>query len=99
MPAFTTAAPSPYAACNRRASAFGQRSSPFKVEAVPSVIESPYATIILVSAGARISTASRKYHEVVVNGNAASSSAAPTAPAAGRDTYDVWSAFACHVIG
>ena len=37
---------------SRRASTSGQRSSPFMVEPVPSVIESPNATITCVSAGA-----------------------------------------------
>jgi len=36
------------------------------VEAVPSVMESPKATMTRVLAGAITSTASRKYHEVVV---------------------------------
>ena len=35
------------------------------VEAVPSVIESPNVTITLVSEGAIMSTASRKYQEAV----------------------------------
>src|SRR5262245_10882826 len=43
--------------------------------------------------------ASRKYQEVVVNGNAASDSSRPRAPAFGGVTYEVCSALACHVIG
>ena len=85
MPALITAARWP-AAASRRDSTFGQRSSPFMVEAVPSVIESPNATITLVSAGAIMSTASRKNHEAVENGNADSSSACPFAPAPGAVT-------------
>ena len=50
-------------------------------------------------AGAITSTASRKYQDVVVNGNADSSSSCPLAPAPGRLRYDVVSALACHVIG
>src|SRR6202007_2202777 len=80
IPAFTTTTRSPYRACNRRASAFGQRSSPFNVEAVPSVIESPNPTTTFVFAGAITSSASTKYQDVVVNGNALSSSASPCAP-------------------
>src|SRR4051812_40250942 len=99
MPALTTTTRFPYAACSRRDNAFGQRSSPFKVDAVPSVMESPNATITCVSDGSRISTASRKYQDVVVKGNAASSSACPFAPAPGALRYDVVSPFACHVIG
>ena len=45
MPALTTATRLPWIACSRRESTSGQRSSPFMVEAVPSVIESPKATI------------------------------------------------------
>src|SRR5262249_42940221 len=45
MPALTTAMRLPCTACNRRDSTSGQRSSPFMVDAVPSVIESPKATI------------------------------------------------------
>src|SRR5205823_14078112 len=99
IPAFTTATRSPYAACIRREKASGQRSSPFSVEAVPSVIESPNAQTTNVSAGLMTSTASRKYQDVVVYGNAASVSSCPCAPAPGAVRYDVWSAFACQVIG
>ena len=73
MPALTTDTRSPYAACIRRENTSGQRSSPLSVDAVPSVIESPNAQITRVSAGAITSTASRKYHDVVVNGKALSS--------------------------
>ena len=59
--------------CTRAAKKSGHRSSPLMVEFVPSVIESPSATTTLVSAGTVASTASRKYQDVVVNGNAASS--------------------------
>src|SRR5207245_9243977 len=83
MPALTTANLLPSIACSRRASTSGQRSSPFIVEAVPSVIESPNATIVYASAGTIMSSASRKNQEAVVNGKACSSSAAPVAPRAG----------------
>src|SRR5215203_5009655 len=99
MPALTTAKRGPYAACSRRASTSGQRSSPFRVEPVPSVIESPRQTIAEVPAGDWASTASRKYHDVVVKGNAPSPSSAPWLPLPGPLTYDVCSALACHVIG
>ena len=66
MPALTTATRLPYCACSRRASTSGQRSSPFMVEAVPSVIESPKATMRRVAAGAFTSSASRKYHDAVL---------------------------------
>ena len=56
------------------------------VDAVPSVIESPNATISRVSAGAIMSTASRKYQEAVLNGNAASLSSCPFALAPGAVT-------------
>ena len=56
--------------CSRRASTSRQRSSPFIVEAVPSVIESPNATIARASAGAIMSSASRKYQDAVLNRNA-----------------------------
>jgi hypothetical protein len=69
--------------CSRRASTSGQRSSPFIVEAVPSVIESPNATIARASAGASMSSASRKYQDAVLNGKADSSSLSPLAPAPG----------------
>ena len=39
MPAFITETRFPYAACNRRDKAFGHRSSPFNVDAVPSVMD------------------------------------------------------------
>jgi hypothetical protein len=70
----------------RRASTSGQRSSPFSVDSVPSVIESPNATTALASDGARMSSASRKNQDVVLSGNAASLSSPPTAPAPGRVT-------------
>ena len=51
-----------------------------RVEAVPSVIESPKAQITCVPTGAITSIASMKYHDVVVNGNAPSVSSLPCAP-------------------
>jgi hypothetical protein len=69
------------------------------VEFVPSVIESPNATIAYTSAGAFMSTASRKYHDAVLNGKPASPSSCPSEPAPGVVRYEVWSAFACQVIG
>src|SRR5262249_13735358 len=81
------------------ASTSGQRSSPFMVLAVPSVMESPNATTSLVSPGIIMSTASRKNHDAVAYGNADSSSTAPLAPASGAVMKDVVSALACHVIG
>ena len=68
MPAFTTAMRLPYLAFSRRDSTSGQRSSPFMVEAVPSVMESPNATMAKLSPGTRISTASRKNQEAVEYG-------------------------------
>ena len=62
-------------------------------------MESPNAHTTTVFDGAITSTASRKYHDVVVNGNAASSSSAVWMPDRGRLRYDVCNAFACHVIG
>jgi hypothetical protein len=50
------------------------------VDNVPSVIESPNAHTTIVPAGAITSTASRKYHDVVVSGNLPSSSAAVCVP-------------------
>src|SRR5215471_15754003 len=99
MPALTTATLLPNAPCRRRASTSGQRSSPFIVLAVPSVMESPNATTSLVSPGIIMSTASRKNHDAVAYGNAASSSTAPLAPASGAVMKEVVSALACHVIG
>src|SRR5687768_1956960 len=99
MPALTTDTRLPYAACRRRDNTSGQRSSPFNVDNVPSVIESPKAQTTTVFAGAITSTASRKYHDVVVYGNAASSSDFVWLPVRGRLTYEVCSALACHVIG
>src|SRR4051794_39261135 len=98
MPVLMTAALLP-AAPRRRESTFGQRSSPLSVEAVPSVMESPNATITGVPAGAIMSMASRKYQEAGEYGNGASSSAWPFEPAPGAVTYDVCSALACQVIG
>src|SRR5688500_5197099 len=99
IPAFTTDTRLPYAACRRRDNTSGHRSSPFNVDSVPSVIESPNAHTTTVFAGAITSTASRKYHDVVVNGNAASSSSPVCTPDRGRLRYEVCNAFACHVIG
>src|SRR5688500_18170393 len=99
MPALTTTILGPGLARRRRDSTSGHRSSPLRVDAVPSVIESPNATTTRVSAGAMTSTASRKYQEVVLNGKDDSSSRPPTDAAPGAVRYDVCSAFACHVIG
>src|SRR5215831_12382108 len=71
----------------------------FDVESVPSVIESPSATIEYASAGAFISSASRKYHDVVLSGKTASLSSPPCDPAPGMVRYEVCIAFACQVIG
>src|SRR5437870_13227787 len=46
-----------------------------------------------------MSSASRKYQEVVLIGKTDSLSSWLFALAPGIETYDVWSAFACHVIG
>src|SRR5258708_4781328 len=46
-----------------------------------------------------MSTASRKYHDVVLKGNSDSSVNRPCEPAPGAVKYDVVSALACHVIG
>jgi hypothetical protein len=46
--------------CERRERVFIHRSLTFRVEWVPSVIESPKAQITTVSEGAKTSTASRK---------------------------------------
>src|SRR5258708_40106375 len=99
MPALTTATLVPNARCSLRASTSGQRSSPFMVLAVPSVIESPNATTNPVSPVIIMSTASRKNHDAVGYGKAASSSAAPLAPASGAVTNEVGSALACQGIG
>src|SRR5947207_13497136 len=99
MPSFTTEYRLPVAACKRRAKTSGQRSSPFSVDAVPSVMESPNATITRVAGGAVISTSSKKYHEAVDIENADSLSSLPCEPAPGGVMYDVVSALACHVIG
>ena len=99
MPSFTTTKRSPAVACRRRAKTSGQRSSPFNVDAVPSVIESPNATITRVVRGAVIWSWSRKYQDADDIGNADSPSSPPCAPASGAVMYDVVSALACHVIG
>ena len=52
-------------------------------------MESPNAATTAVAAGAITSMASRKYHDVVVNGNDASVSSSPCAPEPGRLMYDV----------
>ena len=62
-------------------------------------MESPNATMTLVSAGPIMSTASRKYQDAVEYGKADSSSVCPLAPAPGAVTYDVCNALACQVIG
>src|SRR6187397_711701 len=99
MPALTIEAGTAGALWSRRASTSGQRSSPLMVEAVPSVIESPKATITAVSDGAIMSTASTKNQEVVEFGNASSPRSLPWRPAFGPVRYEVVSALACHVIG
>src|SRR6185295_8091857 len=76
IPALTTATLSPFDAWRRRERTSGHRSSPFNVDAVPSVIESPKQATTAVSSGAMTSTASRKYQDVVVYGNAPSCSSA-----------------------
>src|SRR5215471_14516349 len=99
MPSLTTEKRLPASACRRRAKTSGQRSSPFRVDAEPSVMESPKATIARVSDGAVMYTASRKYHDVDDSGKARSLSSLERNPAPGIDRYDVVIAFACHVIG
>src|SRR4051812_15409714 len=99
IPSLTTTRRSPKAAWRRRASTSGQRSSPLRVDAVPSVIESPKATSTLVPAGALISSSSRKYHDVVEKGNAPSPSSPPRGPASGALRYELVRALACHVTG
>src|SRR5215470_11309143 len=99
MPSLTTEYRLPASACSRRAKTSGQRSSPFSVDAEPSVMESPKATITRVSGDAVMYTASRKYHDVDDSGNESSLSSLERDPAPGLDRYDVVSAFACQVIG
>src|SRR5215467_10016656 len=99
MPSLTTEYRLPDSACRRRAKTSGQRSSPFSVDAEPSVMESPKATITRLPDGAVMYTASRKYHDVDDSGNASSLSSLERNPAPGIDRYDVVIAFACHVIG
>src|ERR1700675_510333 len=99
MPSFTTAKRLPEAVCRRRAKTSGQRSSPFSVDAVPSVMESPNATITRVAGDAVICTSSKKYQEVDDIENADSLSSLPREPAPGAVRYEVVSALACHVIG
>src|SRR5215467_4428081 len=99
MPSLTTEYRLPAAACRRRARTSGQRSSPFSVDAEPSVMESPNATITRVSGDAAMYTASRKYHDVEDSGNESSLSSLVRNPTPGIDRYDVVIAFACHVIG
>src|SRR5215831_16116304 len=66
---------------------------------VPSVIESPNATMTSVLSATNMSTSSRKYQDAVENGNAASAMSSPLEPAPGAVRYDVVSPFACQVIG
>ncbi len=66
---------------------------------MPSVIESPNATTACTLGRARMSTASRKNQDAVVNGNAASLSSALFEPEPGAVRYEVCRAFACQVIG
>ena len=83
MPSLTTDTWDAPAACSRCNSTSGQRSSPFRVEAVPSVIESPNATTTFVSSGASMSTASSRYQDAVLNGKSVTPSVFPFAPAPG----------------
>src|SRR5215813_15530093 len=53
----------------------------------------------LVLSSTSMSTSSRKYQDVVENGNAVSAMSSPLDPAPGAVRYDVVSAFACQVIG
>jgi len=62
---FTTENLEPNRAFSRRSRKFAQRSSPFRVEKKPSVIESPKATTTFVSESARTSTPSSQNQEVV----------------------------------
>ena len=71
-------------ACMRRDKTSGQRSSPFNVEAVPSVIESPSATMKRRRRGAIMSRASRKYQEVVGERETPPRLRCPCAPAPAR---------------
>src|SRR5690349_20180289 len=66
---------------------------------VPSVMESPNATMTCALLARFIATSSRKYQEVVEYGNALSPSSWPSAPAPGAVRYEVCSALACQVIG
>src|SRR5262249_18066185 len=87
MPELSTATRlGPNACCIRRASTSGHRSSPFIVDAVPSVIESPNAITTGVVDGAFMSIASRQNHDDVEYGNAASAWSAPLRRAAGAVT-------------
>src|SRR5262249_43246483 len=76
----------------------GHRSSPLRVEAVPSVIESPKATIATVSSSAITSSASRKYQDVVELGNATSPRSAPCEPELGALMYEGCIPLECQVI-
>src|SRR5437667_1039015 len=98
MPRITTETREPRDACSLVERAFAHRSSPFSVESEPLVIESPMAATTIVFCGAITSTASRKNHDVVVNGNARSSCSALCAPLPGALTYEVLNAPECHVI-
>ena len=77
IPAFTTATRSPYAACSRRDRTSGHRSSPFRVEAVPSVIESPKHTTTPCPTAPSRRWRRGRYHDVEVYGNAPSPRSAP----------------------
>ncbi|GHU33273.1 hypothetical protein AGMMS50256_24900 [Betaproteobacteria bacterium] len=68
-----------------REKASGQRSSPFNVLLVPSVMESPNAAMTRVEAGANMSSASRKYQDVLLYGKFVSLLSAPTVPAFGAE--------------
>ena len=66
MPAFMTAIRGPAASANRFARRSGQRWFVFGVDRVPSVMESPSATIAPAAWGAATSTRARTNHEAVV---------------------------------
>ena len=71
MPAFRTAIFGPAACARRFARWSGQRLFVFGVDRVPSVIESPIATITPVAGGAATSTRASRNHDgvVVATGN------------------------------
>jgi hypothetical protein len=66
MPAFITAILGPFASASRFARRSGQRWFVFGVDRVPSVMESPSATIAPAAWGAATSTRARTNHDAVV---------------------------------